>query len=43
MTPAKDINVYLDHDSGGWIREVRIFGRWVRVGVFGSRSAAMRA
>lgn len=41
QTTARTVNVYLDPHSGGWVREVLIAGRWVCVGVFGSRRAAL--
>lgn len=38
---AKDVNVY--KVDGAWIREVLgLDGRWFRVGVYGSRAAAIR-
>lgn len=37
------VNVYQDHDSGGWVREVFAVGGWYVVGVYGSREAALRS
>jgi hypothetical protein len=36
-------NIYQDPHTGGWIREYRDSdGRWHRIGVYGTRAAAMR-
>ena len=39
----RDVNIYQDKHTGGWIYEALVFGRWERVGIYGTRAAAMAA
>ena len=44
----RNTNVYQDRHSGGWICEVLLYPRdqrpeWHRIGVFGTRAAAVAA
>lgn len=38
-------NIYRDSHTGGWIAEIRYRNdpRWIRIGVYGSRIAALNA
>jgi hypothetical protein len=38
----RDINVYQDEHSGGWILEALDCGRWYQIGVFGTYAAASK-
>lgn len=45
---SRNVNIYQDEHSGGWIAEVRLYPNdmrpeWHRIGVFGTRAAAVAA
>lgn len=37
------VNIYQDAHTGGWVLELMIFGRWERMGYFGTRAVAVAA
>jgi hypothetical protein len=39
----KDENIYQDAHTGGWVCEVLALGEWIRLGIFGTRAAALKA
>ena len=43
VTMRRNENVFQDPHSGGWVAEVLIDGRWILIGTYGSRAAAMKA
>jgi hypothetical protein len=39
----KDENLYQDETNNAWVAEVTVFGRFAKLGNFGSRQAALDA